>query len=82
MFRHQVLDKLEENLLAMLLHRSPVAEVAMQETQLLRIGSIGDKHVGEFHTRVTQEQRCLVSLLLRQRLVEQIENVLTGVVTT
>ena len=43
MLHNQIMNELIENLLVVLLHAPSIAEVAVQEANLLRIGSICNK---------------------------------------
>lgn len=68
-FYDKVVDKLKEDLLVVIFHALSVAEVTMQETNLLWVGSELHKHITQFDRGEAQEQWRLVKLFLRQRLV-------------
>ena len=80
MFDNKIMYKFEEYLLWVRLHGSTVAEVTVQEAYLFGVGTISNKQISQLTTWITQEKRRLISLLLGQRLIQQIENIFTGVI--
>lgn len=78
-FNDEVLDELEEDFLTFRAHGSPIAEVKVQKAYPFGVSSVGHEQVCQFHRWIAKKQRCLVQLLLRARLVEQLEDILVGV---